>query len=150
MILTILFQGCKAKSLADGFIYHTADYQEGILYQERTYNSYSGEYHYREFSNGKELRNIKIIIKLNNQQIDSLYQFHLIQNPVMSNCYYEDGYLSHKSTVTFNNQKDNFTMIDCEPLQNSSKFIRFQNMFETFISTSKIYKQNFYWEYYIK
>lgn len=57
--------------------------------------------------------------------------------------------LIHKSTITFNAQKDNFNLIECNKNENSV-FVKIENKIEKHITSSQIYKTTFYWEFYKK
>lgn len=89
-------------------------------------------------------------LKLSSEQMESLYKFYSSTNSRLTDCYYVDNQLVHKSTVAFNTEKDNFTQSNCTILQRNPKLTEFEITFERFITTTKSYKQLFYWEFYIK
>lgn len=146
-MLFSLFQGCKSQNIkTNHFIYHYADYHLGKIFEERVYNSLTGVYEYKEYNdNNKVVRNIKIFLKLDANELEGINKLYSSSKSELSDCYYEDVVLTHKSAITFNSQKDNFDLIKCNKNENPV-FVKI----EKFITSSKIYKTTFYWENYKK
>lgn len=148
-MLLFIFQGCKSQSIKNNyFIYHYADYHLGKIFEERVYNSLTGVYEYKEYNDKNEVvRNIKIFLKLDANELEDINKLYSSSKSELSDCYYKDMALTHKSAITFNSQKDNFDLIKCNKNENPV-FVKIENKIEKFITSSKIYKTTFYWENY--
>ncbi|AZB01109.1 hypothetical protein EG359_16450 [Chryseobacterium joostei] len=154
LILLFFFQSCKAqKKEASNFIYHTADYYEsGIIREESIYNSSLGIYEYKQYSDDSLngiVKNIKIYIRFTQQDLNDINQLHKSLKSEMSDCYFQNNIIVHKSTITFDSLKDNFDSINCANNENSD-FIKIENKIEASINSSSIYKTTFYWKFYKK
>lgn len=151
IMLFCIFQGCKSQNIkSNHFIYHYADYHLGNVYEERVYNSLTGVYEYKEYNDKNEIvRNIRIFLKLYANELEDINKLYSSSKSELSDCYYEDMVLTHKSVITFNSQKDNFDLIKCNKNENPV-FVKIENKTEKFITSSKIYKTTFYWENYRK
>ncbi|MGG7551181.1 hypothetical protein ACQ7CX_11215 [Chryseobacterium arthrosphaerae] len=150
IMLSCIFQGCKSQNKnKNNFIYHTADYNFGIIQEERIYNSLTGLYEYKKYSDSKIEKNIKIFLKFNSKDLEAIYKLYSSSKSKMSDCYYENNMLTHKSTITFGSRKDNFNLIECNK-DGNPVFIEIENKIEKNVTSSSIYKTNFYWEYYKK
>ncbi|WP_370901580.1 hypothetical protein [Chryseobacterium gossypii] len=151
IILSIIFQECKSQNKNKiHFIYHTADYNNfGIVQEERIYNSLTGIYEYKKYSDSEVAKDIKIFLKLNSKDLEDINKLYFSSKSEMSDCYFEDNIVVHKSTITFDSQKDNFNLIECSKNENSI-FIEIERKIEQYITSSNIYKTTFYWEYYKK
>lgn len=145
-----IFQACTAQNKVNKyFIYHTADYDSGTIYDERIYNSSTGIYEYKKYANASLIQNIKLYIKFSQEDLESIYKLYVSSKSEMSDCYFENNIIVHKSTLTFNSEKDNFSEIECNNNGNSI-FTKIENKIESHITSSETYKTNFYWEFYKK
>ncbi len=151
LVLFCIFQGCKSQNIKSShFIYHYADYYLGNIYEERVYNSLTGLYEYKEYNDRKEVvRNIRIFLKLSAKDLEDINKLYSFSTSEVSDCYYENMKLTHKSTIIFNSQKDNFDVINCNKNENPT-FVKIEDKIEEYITSSNIYKKTFYWENYKK
>jgi len=151
IIFFIVFQGCKSQNVkSNSFIYHTTDYNLGFVQEERLYNSSTGIYEYKELADDKVVKNIKIFLKLDAKDLEDINQLYSLSKSEMSNCYLKDNVLIHKSTITFDSQKDNFNLLECNKNLNNSKYLEIEDKLVSIITSSDIYKTTFYWEFYKK
>jgi hypothetical protein len=147
-MLSCIFQGCKSQNKNKiNFIYHTADYNFGIIQEERIYNSLTGVYEYKKYSDSKIEKNVKIFLKY--KDLENINKLYSSSKSEMSDCYYENNILTHKSTITFDSQNDNFNLLECNKNENPV-FIEIEKKIEQYITSSTIYKTAFYWEFYKK
>jgi len=150
IILFIVFQACTVQNKANTeFIYHTADYDLGTIYDERIYNSSTGIYEYKKYSKNNLEKNIKLYIRFTQEDLKTIYELYPSSKSGMSDCYFKNYVIVHKSTLTFNSEKDNFNEIECNNNGNSI-FTKIENKIESHITSSETYKTNFYWEFYKK
>lgn len=151
IIFFCVFYGCKSQNTKknNNFIYHTADYNLGALQEERLYNSSTGIYEYRKISDNKIVKNILIFLKFDSKNLEDINKLHASSKSEMSNCYFENNFIVHKSTITFNSSKDKFSSFDCKDEANPI-FDKTKNKIEGYITSSSIYKSTFYWEFYGK
>ncbi|MGN7756408.1 hypothetical protein ACTJIV_02950 [Chryseobacterium sp. 22532] len=145
-----IFQACTAQNKVNKyFIYHTADYDSGIAQEERLYNSSTGIYEYKKYSKNNLEKNIKLYIRFTREDLETIYELYASSKSKMSDCYFENYVIVHKSTLTFNSEKDNFNKIECDNNGNSI-FTKIENKIESHITSSETYKTNFYREFYKK
>jgi hypothetical protein len=150
-IFLSLFQACTAQSKANtDFIYHTTDYDLGIIDEERIYDSSNGTYEYKKYYNSNLVNNIKLYIRFSHEDLEAIYKLYASSKAEMSDCYLENNILVHKSTLTFNSKKDKFKEIECIKNVDNSIFTEIENKIEGHITSSETYKTNFYWEFYKK
>ncbi|MGG5208946.1 hypothetical protein ACQWU4_08355 [Chryseobacterium sp. MIQD13] len=151
IILFNAFQACTAQNKANTeFIYHTADYDLGTIYDERIYNSSTGIYEYKKYANDSLIQNIKLYIKFSQEDLESIYKLYLSSKSEMSDCYFENNIIVHKSALIFNSKKDNFNEIKCIKNGDNSIFTKIENKIEKNITSSSIYKTTFSSEFYKK
>lgn len=149
MMLVCVFQGCKSQNNKINFIYHTADYDLGAIYEERIYNSLTGIYEYKSYDGNKVKKNIKVFLKYNPEALTAIHKMYTSSKSEMSDCYFNQGILAHKSTLTFNSSKDNFNLVQCRGNENPT-FLKIENEIERYITSSDVYRKTFYWEFYRK
>lgn len=149
IVLFCIFQACKSQNNQTHFIYHTAEYDLGVIREERLYHSLTGIYEYNKYSNNKIEKSIKMFLKYDSKDLTAINKLYTSSKSKMIDCYYENGMIAHKSTITFNSQKDDFNLINCNEDQNLI-FAEIENKIESYITSSDVYKKTFYWEYYKK
>ncbi len=64
------------------------------------------------------VRNITIFLKLSAKELEDINKLYSFSKSELSDCYYENMKLTHKSTITFNSQKDNFDLMKCNKNEN--------------------------------
>ncbi|MEI3788278.1 MULTISPECIES: hypothetical protein [unclassified Chryseobacterium] len=119
------------------FIYHTADYDLGVIQEERVYNSSTGIYEYKKYSKNDLDKSIKLYIKLTQEDLDTIYKLYISSKSKMSDCYFENNLLIHKSTLTFSSEKDGFNEIECIKNDDNSIFTKIENKIESHITSSE-------------
>ncbi len=90
-----------------------------------------------------------MFLKYDTKDLTAINKLYTSSKSKMIDCYYENGMIAHKSTITFNSQKDDFNLINCNEDQNLI-FAEIENKIESYITSSDVYKKTFYWEYYKK
>jgi hypothetical protein len=155
IILFFFFQACKAQNKEKiNFIYHTADYNNlGVIQEERIYNSSISMYEYKNYSDNNLsntiIKSTKLYIKFTPEDLHTIQKLYASVKSEMSNCYFENNVIIHKSTITYDSQKDNFSLIKCSKKENSI-FTEIEKKIEGSITSSTIYKKTFYGEFYKK
>ncbi len=150
IVLFSSLQSCYSQNINNThFIYHSTDFDSTVIYKEVLYNSYTGIYEYRELINNKIDKDISIFIKLEPKILDEINHLYLLSKSDLSDCYYENNTITHKSTITFDSQKDNFSLIKCNNHENQF-FIEMENKIENYITSSSVYQSAFYWKSYKK
>lgn len=151
VIFFIAFQGCRSQSIrSSNFLYHTADYDLGHIYEERIYDSSTGIYEYKKYANHDLIKNIKFYIRFSQEDLEAIYKLYVSSDLPMVDCYFENSIIVHRSTLTFNSKKDNFKEMECIKNGENPVFTKIENKIEAYITSSEIYKTNLFWEFYKK
>lgn len=138
------------------FIYHTIDYNFGKITEERIYDSSTGLYEYKTYSDyslstDKPIKPIKLYIKFDDEKLNEIQRLYLSsKSQQLSNCYFHDNKLVNRSIIIFNSSIDKINTQYCGKVENTDKYFEIEDKIISVITSSTIYRMTFYWEFYKK